>query len=69
MKNYKNKHIILFRKCQLILEKLGVHRILLALMRYVEKGVYLDLGKSMLEFFRYFVEDCEGNCVELGEYI
>lgn len=73
MKLYKNKHILLFRKCQVILEKLGVHSILLSLMRYgekgekgekgergekEEKGVYGDLGKSLLEFFRYFVEDC-----------
>lgn len=56
MRTYKQENTNMFRKCQFVLEKLGVHLVVMELLRYGEKAVYKDFVGSVLEFILEFME-------------
>jgi hypothetical protein len=59
----------LLRKCQLILQKLNIHAILLDLLKHSEKPPFKELTKTVLKFFCLFIEDNDPNCQILADHI
>ena len=65
---HKRKNYRIFAKCQILLQKLHLHGIILEILKYQEEICYQDIINSIINFYCLFVESNDTNLCIMARY-